>query len=80
MPLIGLQNERTVLDKWQNPFIRKAKQEVQGLIKKLTDANIQHTLRKQLKLAEEPWENYLIHDAKHFLPILCHSTERAIEE
>ncbi len=37
-------------------------------------------LRKQLKIEMEPWENYLIHDAKYFVPILCHQKDRDIEE
>jgi hypothetical protein len=37
-------------------------------------------LKKQLKIEEEPWENYLIHDSKYFIPLLCHSKEQSIEE
>jgi len=29
-------------------------------------------MRKELKLDEDPWENYLIYDARYFLPLLCH--------
>jgi hypothetical protein len=29
---------------------------------------------------EDPWDNYLIHDAKHFLPLLCHNSELPIEQ
>jgi len=27
---------------------------------------------KDLKLADDPWENFLAFDAKHFLPLLNH--------
>lgn len=39
-----------------------------------------HLLRKQLKMDEDPWDNYLIHDSKYFVPLLCHSTELPIEQ
>lgn len=39
-----------------------------------------HVMRKQFKMDEDPWDNYLIHDAKHFLPLLCHNSELPIEQ
>lgn len=39
-----------------------------------------HLLRKQLKMDEDPWDNYLIHDSKYFVPLLCHSAELPIEQ
>jgi len=47
---------------------------------KVNDAQTQHFLKKQLKIFEDPWENYLVHDAKYFMPLLCHSQMLNIEE
>lgn len=33
-----------------------------------------------MKMDEDPWDNYLIHDSKHFLPLLCHSQDLPIEQ
>lgn len=39
-----------------------------------------HVLRKQLKMDEDPWDNYMIHDSRYFVPLLCHSHELPIEQ
>lgn len=39
-----------------------------------------HILRKQFKMDEDPWDNYLVYDSKYFMPILCHGQELKIEE
>jgi hypothetical protein len=39
-----------------------------------------HVLRSQFKMDEDPWDNYLIYDAKHFLPLLCHQQDLPIEQ
>ena len=33
-----------------------------------------------MKMDEDPWDNYLIHDSKYFIPLLCHSNELPIEQ
>lgn len=40
------------------------------MVKELNSSFTQHKLRKDLKLQEDPWENYLVHDSQYFLPIL----------
>lgn len=52
--------------------MRFVKKDLQSLIQKIKESNTMHTLRKQLKLDEDPWDNYLIHDSKYFLPLICH--------
>ena len=73
MPVIDLHPDKFIYDFWQAPYLKKVKGELQDLIKKLNESYTQHVMRKQLKLAEDPWDNYLIHDSKYFMPILCHS-------
>lgn len=29
---------------------------------------------------EDPWDNYLVHDSKYILPLLCHGNSLRIEE
>lgn len=38
MPMLGLRNERTPLDQWQNEYLRQAKHDIQELIKKMNTA------------------------------------------
>ena len=39
-----------------------------------------HTGKEELKLTEDPWENYLFFDSKYLLPIICNQTALAVEE
>ena len=32
-----------------------------------------------MKIAEDPWENYLYFDSKYVLPLLCHRDDLSIE-
>lgn len=44
--------------------------------------NIQESfyLRQQLKVQADPWENYFMHDAQYFLPLICHEETLAVEK
>lgn len=33
-----------------------------------------------MKLDEDPWDNYLFHDSKHLLPLICHNEALPIEK
>ena len=50
------------------------------MLTEFSRANTQHQMRKELKMNEDPWDNYLVHDSKYFMPLLCHSTSLRIEE
>ena len=80
MPVIELKNDKNIIDYWQTPYLRKVKADVQNLISQINDSNTMHILRKQLKMDEDPWDNYLVFDSKYFMPILCHGIELKIEE
>jgi len=80
MPVIDMKPDSTIIDYWQTPFVREVKHQLQVLINQLTASHQMHVLRKQFKMDEDPWDNYLIHDAKHFLPLLCHNSGLSIEE
>ena len=80
MPLIDMKPDKTIIDYWQSPLLKKVKKELQSLIGELTESHTMHVLRKQMKMGEDPWDNYLIYDAKYFVPLLCHNTDIPIEQ
>ena len=43
-------------------------------------AYVMHVAKKQMKITEDPWDNYLFYDSKYILPILCHAEELSIEQ
>ena len=79
MPLIEMKPDKTIIDYWQTPLLRNVKYQLQDLLSRLTECHTMHVLRKQMKMDEDPWDNYLIYDAKYFVPLLCHSSEMPVE-
>jgi len=79
MPLVDMKPDKTVIDYWQTPLLRTVKSQLQSLINELRESHTMHVLRKQMKMDEDPWDNYLIYDAKYFVPILCHNSDLPIE-
>jgi hypothetical protein len=41
---------------------------------------LQHDLKKSYGLAEDAWENYLYHDSKHAVSLICHQQALSISE
>jgi hypothetical protein len=60
--------------------MRRMKLIVKELITSINESQTMHELRKQLKMDEDPWDNYLVYDAKYYIPLLCHGNELKIEE
>ena len=79
MPLIEMKPDKTIIDYWQTPLLRHVKYQLQDLLGRLTESHAMHVLRKQMKMDEDPWDNYLIYDAKYFVPLLCHSSDIPVE-
>lgn len=79
MPLIEMKPDKTIIDYWQTPLLRNVKYQLQDLLSRLTESHTMHVLRKQMKMDEDPWDNYLIYDAKYFVPLLCHSSDMPVE-
>jgi hypothetical protein len=46
MPVIELKADKTIIDYWQTPYLRRIKAEVQGMISKLKEAHTMHIMRK----------------------------------
>jgi hypothetical protein len=80
LPLIELKPNTSIIDYWQPPYLRRMSKMMQRLIEEINNASKMHVLRKQFKMDEDPWDNYLIHDSKYIIPLLCHSHELKIEE
>jgi hypothetical protein len=66
--------------KWMHPLLNEVRLEVNKLAEVLNAQLTKSKLRKELKMDEDPWENYLAHDAKYFLPILNHVGGKSIVE
>jgi hypothetical protein len=39
-----------------------------------------HFAKKEFKIAEDPWENYLFYDARKLIPLICHREALTIAE
>jgi len=39
-----------------------------------------HYQRKEFKIEEDPWDNYLFHDAKKLMHLVCHQEPQPIEK
>lgn len=37
-------------------------------------------MRKEFKIVDDPWENFLAHDAKHFLPLINHKDPKTLSD
>ncbi len=80
LPQIELKPDNYVMGNWQTPYMRRIKLLMKNLVTKINESQTMHQMRKQLKMDEDPWDNYLVYDSKYFLPLLCHSAELKIEE
>ena len=72
MPVVDMKPDSHIIEYWQTPFVRATKHQLQALIHQLTESHSMHVLRKQMKMDEDPWDNYLYHDSRYFMPLLCH--------
>lgn len=43
-------------------------------------AFVEHQGRQQLRIQEDPWDNYLYFDAKYILPLICHHEPLSVAE
>jgi hypothetical protein len=79
MPQLGLNFTPLIMDKWQRPYLRSS---VTGpfrdLLQKIDESSKSHFAKKEMKIAEDPWENYLFYDAKRLIPLICHKESLTI--
>jgi hypothetical protein len=72
LPKIDLKAKHPLVDYWQSPFVKQIRKELMHLSENLGEAFHKHSMKKDLKIVEDPWDNYILHDSKIFLPILNH--------
>lgn len=65
---------------WVNPALLPAITGFQDLCNNLNKAHVQHRGKAEMKIHEDPWENYLYYDSKYILPLVCHPGQLPIEE
>lgn len=65
---------------WVAPFLKPVIEQFQEMCSNIDKAHIQHVGKSQMKLEEDPWDNYLYFDSKYILPLICHSQDLTITE
>jgi len=65
---------------WTRPFLYPSLVRNQSMCKKIDEAFVMHYGKKSMKIQEDPWENYLYHDSKYVLPLICHRKSLTVEE
>lgn len=43
-------------------------------------AHTQHLGKREMKIQEDPWENYLYYDSRYIIPLFCHQESLPIEQ
>lgn len=64
---------------WLKPLINSMREQTQTLADKVKTSLIQTKQRKELGIAEDPWDNYLSHDAKVLLPLINHQEALSLD-
>jgi hypothetical protein len=65
---------------WQHPLVNKFREEMSVFTANLKQSLVQLKLRKEFQITDDPWENFLAHDAKHFLPLLNHKAPMSLRD
>lgn len=64
---------------WMHPLLNKIRLEMNELGEKLNVQLRRNKMRKEMKIESDPWENFLVHDSQHFLPIINHTKALEVE-
>ena len=79
VPQLGLKISQKPIDYWQSKFLTKhVTKSFKSLLDEIKSASNMHYERKQYKLDEDPWDNYLFHDAQKLVPLICHTEPLSI--
>ena len=63
---------------WLKPLAIQQKQALESLCDKLFTSLTMARLKKEFKIQEDPWDNFLAHDAKLIIPLLRHQVSLLI--
>ena len=81
MPQMGLTFTPKPFNHWQSLYLKKhVTSSFRSLLQQIDSAQKQHYARKDFKLDEDPWENYLFHDTKLLVTLICHSKALSISQ
>ena len=47
-------------------------EELPNLSVNIEKAQIERLTKKEMKIQEDPWDNYLYYDSRYIIPIFCH--------
>jgi len=73
MPQLGIQTNKSPINYWQSAYLRDhVSPSLRKLLESIHDSQVSHFARKEFKIAEDPWDNYLFHDARHLIKMICH--------
>lgn len=81
LPQLGLKTSRKTMNGWQSKYLlENVSESFKGLLERMNSSVNQHDLRKSYGLEEDAWENYLYHDSKHAVSLICHQEPLSISE
>lgn len=81
LPQMALNFAVKRIDYWQSPYLKEyASKPFQNLMRALDASQKQHYAKKEFNINEDPWENYLFHDAKQLIHLICHEESLPIAE
>lgn len=81
VPQLNLRTATSPIDYWQSHFLRMSTStSFKAVMEQINQAQAAHFARKQFRLAEDPWDNYMFHDSLKLIPLICHSSPLNIYE
>jgi hypothetical protein len=81
VPQLSLKVHQKPIDYWQSFYLREhVSSSFKKLLMRIDSAQRMHFARKELKLDEDPWDNYLFHDGTYLAEIICHNQPLHIRE
>ena len=75
---MALKVAQSPMNGWQSAYLRHHIRSFKRILENIETSAKQHYERKQFKLDEDPWDNYMYHDATHLVPVICHSKSQPI--
>ena len=64
---------------WLSPLVLQTVQTFQKLTEDIDVAHTIHLGKKEMKIQEDPWDNYLYYDSRYIIPIFCNQESMSIE-
>jgi hypothetical protein len=65
---------------WLSPLLLRTVETFQKLTEDIDTAHTIHLGKKEMKIQEDPWDNYLYYDSRYIIPIFCNQESMTIEK